>query len=128
MLLQEVWALHNEGRCSARAIASRLKIKYKRVLRILKGDIQDPRVAFAKYKEHHPFRKLHQRARDTIAEAIMGADHPLYLGELKAAVRNRCQLQVSEWLIHQYLLTRLDVAFRKIKKIGTLHNSPASKL
>lgn len=59
---------------------------------------------------------------------LMAADHPLYVSEMQAAVRAKSQLHVSKALIKGYLHAKLDVAYRKIKKIHALHNSMPSKL
>ena len=45
-LMEELWYLWKEGRCTAKLIAQRCKLPYRKVLKILKQEVHDPVEAF----------------------------------------------------------------------------------
>lgn len=58
-------------------VAKWLHLKYSRLLKIVKLGINDPIVAFAKYKPRMKFKKLHNKAREIISELIQNSTKPL---------------------------------------------------
>lgn len=58
---------------SAKAVSKRLHIKYSRLLRIQNDQINDPSIAFLKYKPRLKFKKLHNRAKDVINELLVNS-------------------------------------------------------
>lgn len=127
-VLEHVYRLYDEGNCSIKQIASRLKVAYWKVRRILNGNVVDADVVFTRQAKHKRFDKLHQRARQAIEETIMNATQPLSIPEIQRQVRLRGGLRASKHLITDYVQSNLDVSYRKIKQITVHQNLQAQKL
>jgi hypothetical protein len=54
-LIDEIHRLYNDEGCSANHISHKLKVEYRRVLKIINDNIRDPAVAFHRLKKHQPF-------------------------------------------------------------------------
>jgi hypothetical protein len=65
-----------------KAIASRMKIAYWRVRKIINEKIVDPDIAFSNNTHPRRFTKLHDRARQVINNTFMSANNPLYVPEI----------------------------------------------
>jgi hypothetical protein len=68
------------------SIASRLKISFWKVRKILTENIVDPEKAFFQYDQHRRFKKLNQRAREIIENTIINANIPLSVPEIQKQV------------------------------------------
>jgi len=65
-----------------KAIASRMKIAYWRVRKIINEKIVNPDIAFNNNTHPRRFNKLHDRARQVINNTVMSANNLLYVPEI----------------------------------------------
>lgn len=72
----------NEHEVPLTVIAKRLNINYGRLLRIKKHSIDDPQIAFQRYKPRPQYTKLHSRARQRINKLLVEAMNPIQVSDI----------------------------------------------
>jgi hypothetical protein len=85
----------------------------------------DPSIVF---KVRRRFKKMHNRSKDFIDNYIENAVVPIQVPELKKAIKQGAQLNLSPCMVNRYLKHELNLSYRKVKPISATHNKPQAKL
>lgn len=125
--LAEARYLLYEGGLPMVQVAKRLHLSYGCVRRIKLNNLADPETAFKRRVTKPKFHKLHQRGRDCLQRLLETSEHPMSLRAFQEGLREQCQLRVSKPFIGNYLRSKLNATYRRIKPIGRLENGLAAK-
>jgi transposase len=71
---------------------------------------------------------MHNRSREFVDDYLERAVVPLQVSELRKAIKQEVQLNLSKWMVNSYLKSKLGLSYRKVKPISTTHNKPQAKL
>ena len=71
---------------------------------------------------------MHNRSKDFIDGYLEGAVVPIQVSELKKAIKQEVQLNLSSSMVNNYLKQELGLSYRKIKPISATHNKQQAKL
>ncbi len=71
---------------------------------------------------------MHNRAKDFIDAYLERAVVPIQVPELKKAIKQEVQLNLSKWMINSYLKSELGLSYRRVKPISATHNKQQAKL
>ena len=71
---------------------------------------------------------MHNRSRDFIDDFLESAVVPIQVSELKKAIKEGVQLNLSSPMVNRYLKGKLGFSYRKVKPITVTHNKQQAKL
>ncbi len=71
---------------------------------------------------------MHNRSKDFIDGYLESAVVPIQVPELKKAIKQEVQLNLSKWMVNEYLRSELGLSYRKVKPISATHNKQQAKL
>jgi len=71
---------------------------------------------------------MHNRSKDFIDSYLESAVVPIQVPELKKAIKQEVQLNLSKWMVNNYLKSKLGMSYRKVKPISATHNKQQAKL
>jgi hypothetical protein len=71
---------------------------------------------------------MHNRSRDYIDDYLERAVVPIQVSELRKAIKQEVQLNLSKWMVNSYLKSKLGLSYRKVKPISVTHNKLQAKL
>jgi regulator of replication initiation timing len=71
---------------------------------------------------------MHDRSKDFIDDYLANAVVPIQVSELRKAIKQGVQLNLSMWMVNSYLKSKLGLSYRKVKPISVAHNKQQAKL
>ena len=71
---------------------------------------------------------MHNRSKDFIDSYLQNAVVPIQVSELRKAIKQEVQLNLSKWMVNSYLKYKLGLSYRKVKPISATHNKLQAKL
>ena len=71
---------------------------------------------------------MHNRSKDFIDDFLESAVVPIQVPELRKAIKQGVQLNLTQWMTNSYLKNKLGFSYRKVKPITVTHNKQQAKL
>jgi transposase len=71
---------------------------------------------------------MHNRSREFVDDYLERAVVPIQVSELRKAIKQEVQLNLSKWMVNSYLKSKLGLSYRKVKPISATHNKPQARL
>jgi hypothetical protein len=71
---------------------------------------------------------MHNRSKDFIDSYLKSAVVPIQVPELRKAIKEGVQLNLSKSMVNNYLKSELALSYRKVKPISATHNKQQAKL